>query len=206
MPSWQSYLPCTQTLTKRGYSVIRMGQIVADPIPKMVNSEIIDYAINHRTEFGDVWLLANCKFAISGGGTGFYWISTAFNIPFLITDKYEIINSTFNPNEMFIPMLAWSRSEKKLMPFSWMILQGEGWGHKKSLIEGDIELVKNTADEISEAVLEMDNRLNGTWLETDENIELQSRFKRLREVIPKHRFHESTRIGADFLRRYQHLL
>ncbi len=92
------------------------------------------------------------------------------------------------------------------MPFSWLIKQGEGWGHKRSLIEGDIEIVKNTGAEITEVVLEMDQRLNGTWIETDEDIELQRRFRKLREVVPKNRVQEDVRIGADFLRRYQHLL
>jgi hypothetical protein len=52
----------------------------------------------------------------------------------------------------------------------------------------------------------MNQRLNGTWIETDEDIELQYKFKRLRDVLPKNRVQENVRIGADFLRRYQHLL
>ena len=63
-----------------------------------------------------------------------------------------------------------------------------------------------TSEEITEVALEMDRRLNGTWIETDEDSELQARFKKLRDVVPQHRFHKNTRIGADFLRRYQHLL
>ena len=74
------------------------------------------------------------------------------------------------------------------------------------MIEGDIEIVKNTAEEISEVALEMYQRLNGTWIETDEDIELQNRFKKLRDAVPKWQVQEGVRIGADFLRRYQHLL
>ena len=59
---------------------------------------------------------------------------------------------------------------------------------------------------ITEIALEMDGRLNGTWIETDEDKELQERFHALRASVPKFRFHESTRIGAGFLRRYKHLL
>ena len=205
-PLWQNYLPCTQILANAGYEVLRMGQRVERQITELQNTEIIDYAGKFRSEFGDIWLLANCKFVISGGGTGLYWISTAFNVPVLITDKYEIVNTTYNPEDMFVPMLAWSRSEKRLMPFSWMIAQGEGWGHQRFLIEGDIEIIKNTAEEISEVVLEMDDRLNGTWIEMEEDVELQTRFNKLRGAIPRHRFHDRTKIGAAFLRRYQHLL
>ena len=92
------------------------------------------------------------------------------------------------------------------MPFSWMIKQGEGWAHKRSLIEDDIEIVKNSAAEITEVALEMEQRLNGIWIETDEDIEIQNRFRKLRDVLPRNRVQEKARIGADFLRRYQNLL
>jgi hypothetical protein len=52
----------------------------------------------------------------------------------------------------------------------------------------------------------MDLRLNGKWVETDDDSKLQNRFKNLREVVPKWQVQEGVRIGADFLRRYQHLL
>jgi hypothetical protein len=87
-----------------------------------------------------------------------------------------------------------------------MIAQGEGWGHKRSLLEGDIEIVKNASEEITEVVLEMNQRLDGTWIESDEDKELQARFSALRASIPKWQVQEGVRIGADFLRRYQHLL
>ena len=92
------------------------------------------------------------------------------------------------------------------MPLSWIIAQGVDWGHKRSLIEGDIEIIKNSAEEITEVVLEMNQRLDGIWIETEEDIELQNRFKKLRENVPKWQVREDVRIGADFLRRYQHLL
>ncbi len=59
---------------------------------------------------------------------------------------------------------------------------------------------------ITEVVLEMNQRLDGTWIETDEDKELQARFHALRAAIPKWQVQPSVRIGADFLRRYQHLL
>jgi hypothetical protein len=52
----------------------------------------------------------------------------------------------------------------------------------------------------------MDKRLDDTWIETEEDTELQNRFKKLREVVPKWQVQEDVRIGADFLRRYQYLL
>ena len=45
-----------------------------------------------------------------------------------------------------------------------------------------------------------------SWVETDEDIELQERFKKLRQSQPPWKVQQSVRIGAAFLRRYQHLL
>ena len=205
IPTWESYYPCINSLDDAGLHVLRMGQSVDNAISSDT-CRIIDYASESRSEFGDVLLLANCKFVIAGGGTGLYWITSAFNKPALLTDSYGLFNTTYGNDDLKIPLLAWSRSEKKLMPFSWIIAQGEGWGHKRSLIEGDIEIVKNTADEITEVVLEMNQRLDGVWVETDEDKELQARFNALRASIPKWQVQPGVRIGAGFFRRYKHLL
>jgi hypothetical protein len=52
----------------------------------------------------------------------------------------------------------------------------------------------------------MNQRIDGTWVETDEDIELQERFKKLRQGQPPRKVQQSVRIGAAFLRRYKHLL
>ena len=205
MPTWESYYHCVNSLTDKGLDVIRMGQSVDNTIDPS-SCKIVDYASTSRSEFGDIWLLGNCKFVIAGGGTGIYHPASAFNKQVVITDNYSTITNPNGLKDLSIYQLAWSRSEKRLMPFSWLIAQGEGWGHKKSLIDGDIEIIKNTAEEINEVVLEMNQRLDGTWIERDEDVELQIRFKKLKENIPKWRVQEGVRIGADFLRRYQHLL
>ena len=205
MPSWETYLPSTTKLTEYGLDVLRMGQFVEQPINALKHKGVIDYASKYRSEFGDVWLLGNCKFAISGNGTGFYWISAAMNRPVVATDLPSPQKTSYGPNDVFLPLLASSRRSKELLPFSWLIENTE-WASNRELIEGDIEIVKNTAEEITEVVLEMNQRIDGTWVETDEDIELQDRFKKLRQDQPPWKVQQSVRIGAAFLRRYKHLL
>ena len=205
MPSWETYLPSTTKLAEYGLDVLRMGQFVEQPINSLKHKGVIDYASKYRSEFGDVWLLGNCKFAISGNGTGFYWISAAMNRPVVATDLPSPQKTSYGPNDIFLPLLASSHSSKELLPFSWLIENTE-WASNRELIEGDIEIVKNTAEEITEVVLEMNQRIDGTWVETDEDIELQERFKKLRQHQPPWKVQQSVRIGAAFLRRYKHLL
>ena len=202
--NWANFFPCASALTAKGLSILRMGQSVDQPLSEIAKSEIIDYASKCRSEFGDVWLLGNCKFVIAGS-TGVYWIASAFGRNSVIIDVPSPQKTSYGPNDLFLPLLAWSKSKNKLQPFSWLIETKE-WAYDRSLIEGDIQIVKNTAEEITEVVLEMNQRIDGTWVETDEDIELQDRFKKLRQHQPPWKVQQSVRIGAAFLRRYKHLL
>ena len=204
MPDWKNYVACTEALDEHSIKTVRMGQFVSNKLADTTESSIIDYASTARSEFGDVWLLVNCKFVLVGA-TGLWWIASAFNKPTVLTDSYSLNYSTFGKNDLTILQLAWSRTDKKLMPFDWIIAHNE-WAQRRALIQGDFEIVKNTAEEITEVVLEMNQRIDGTWVETDEDIELQDRFKKLRQHQPPWKVQQSVRIGAAFLRRYKHLL
>jgi putative glycosyltransferase (TIGR04372 family) len=204
MPSWETYVACTDALRLHSIQSVRMGQFLSKALTDITDSSIIDYASTARSEFGDVWLLANCKFVVVGA-TGMWWVASAFNKPTVLTDSYTLNYSTFGKNDLNIMQLAWSRSAKKLMPFDWIIRHNQ-WAQDRKLIEGDIEIVKNSSDEVSDVVSEMNQRIDGTWIETDEDIELQNRFKKLWEVQPRWKVQQSVRIGAAFLRRYQNLL
>ncbi|NDA38271.1 MAG: TIGR04372 family glycosyltransferase [Acidimicrobiia bacterium] len=197
-------MACTDALQKNSIESVRMGQYVANRLEEITESQVIDYASSARSEFGDIWLLANCKFVVVGA-TGLWWVTSAFNKPTVLTDAYSLNYSTFGKNDLIIVQLAWSRSAKKLMPFEWIIEHNE-WAQDRTLINGDVEIVKNTAEEISEVVLEMNQRIDGTWIETDEDIYLQERFKKLWKAQPPWKVQQGVRIGAAFLRRYKHLL
>ena len=202
--NWEDFLPCARTLIVEGLNVLRMGQRVDQPLSEIAKSEIIDYASRCRSEFGDVWLLGNCKFVIAGS-TGVYWIASALGRNSVIIDNPSPQKTSYGKDDLFLPLLAWSKSEKKMHSFSWLIANRQ-WAHDNSLTGRDVEIVKNTAEEITEVVLEMNQRIDGTWVETDEDIELQDRFKKLRQHQPPWKVQQSVRIGAAFLRRYKHLL
>ena len=200
----ENYIACTEALSKHAIETARMGQFVSNNLAIATKSSIIDYANNTRSEFGDVWLLANCKFVVAGA-TGVWWIASAFNKPTVLTDAYSANYTSFGKSDLTILQLAWSRTEKKLMPFEWIVSKVD-WAQRKALIQGDFEIVKNTAEEITEVVLEMNQRIDGTWLRTQEDDELQERFNKLRQSQPRWKIQKGVRIGASFLRRYQHLL
>ena len=72
-------------------------------------------------------------------------------------------------------------------------------------IDYGITLIENTPDEILEVTLEMEERLKGTWITTEEDEDLQRKFWNLYKRSELHGKIYS-RIGAAFLRKYQALL
>ena len=65
-----------------------------------------------------------------------------------------------------------------------------------------IEMIKNTPEEILDAVIEMEGRLNGTWQTTEEENELQGRFWSFFKSSPLHNPDGKLRgrIGTNFLK------
>ena len=68
-----------------------------------------------------------------------------------------------------------------------------------------IEVVENTAEEITALAVEMDERLKGTWQATEEDEALQARFWALFKIKQWHGPVVS-HIGAEFLRHNRALL
>jgi len=74
-----------------------------------------------------------------------------------------------------------------------------------ALVADGIEIVDNTADEIREFTMEMNDRLDGIWEADADDQELQDRYRAL--FPPDHLVSDiPSWIGAAFLRRHRDLL
>ena len=70
-----------------------------------------------------------------------------------------------------------------------------------------IELIKNTADEILSACNEMNSRIDGTWITTPQDEELQQRYLSLVvKYSDQPTWRGVGRVGTQFLRDNQDLL
>jgi len=77
--------------------------------------------------------------------------------------------------------------------------------HLEEYLDMGITLIENTPEEILNVTIEMDERLKGTWVTTEEDEYLQKRFWSLYKPSELHGKIYS-RIGADFLRENRELL
>ena len=201
------YVLAAEELARRGYYVFRMGAKVEKPI-KSSNPKIIDYAnLGMRSEFMDVYLGAKCSFCITTA-VGFDAIPYIFRKPHV---------------SIFMPLgYLWASSNKHLLitkhhihkKYKKKLTLSEIFSFNVSLALdskiyeiNSVELKENTPEEIKDIVIEMDERLNGSWNETEEDRLLQKKFwsifnnniKKLNLEKPLHGKIKS-KFGAKFLR------
>ena len=204
-PPLVNYLPMAAQCAAQGLYVLRMGQVVGEPLPPGIHSNIIDYACKHRTPFGDVYLLANCRFLVTGGAGGLWMVSSAFNRPVVMTDSYCIRVLPLRGGDLFIPKKIRLISEKRFLTFREMLTTGMRYSYRSNCLQDGVDLIHNTPEEIAAVVKEMEDRLEGRWLITEEDEELQKRFIALYQ--PEHYGYSLPgRIGAEFLRQNSNLL
>jgi len=203
--SVQNCIPALEELTQRGYLAIRMGAVVKEAL-RTTNPKIIDYSVNGRSDFLDIFLGAKCRFFISTP-SGLSGIPMIFRRPIVFVDciPLEYVPSC-GLNYLFILKKLWLRKDKRFLTFREILDSGIGrFLYSEQYEKLGIEVVENTPEEIMAAALEMDERLKGTWQSTKEDEELQQHFwsffkpNELNQVF-------LSRIGTEFLRQNRNLL
>ena len=202
IPEMSSYLPVIQHLISNELTVVRMGIHEEFQLPKNLGPRVIDYAFGDRSEFGDVWLSSRCHFYL-GASTGAHWLGLIFGKPVVHTDCYEIRN-TYGIGDLFIPQLPKYKRNDCYADFSWMA-RNQQWAFDSDRVGTDYVIEKNTPEQIVDVCNEMILRLSGQWKETDEDEELQIRFRAVTNIFPAYQ-RAPARMGAKFLREHQHLL
>jgi putative glycosyltransferase (TIGR04372 family) len=199
------YLVAASELTERGYFALRVGAIVGKPLATL-SPGVLDYASDHRTDFMDIYLAANCRFFLTSGA-GIDVVSRVFRRPIASVNSIPLeFLSTWGPQDLTIPRKLWIRDERRFMTFQEILDSGVGRFMDQSQYDSSgLEPVPNTPDDIRALAVEMDERLNGTWSPSDEDEELQKRFWSLYRPSEMNGVFLS-RIGAEFLRQNVDLL
>jgi putative glycosyltransferase (TIGR04372 family) len=200
-----TYVSAMKCIVERGGWCVRVG----DPTMKSLGpmEGVIDYAHHRqRCDWMDIFLLASCKFLL-GNTSGPYLVSGVFGVPVAVANLVPLgMSLPFGRNDLGIPKLLWSQKENRLLTFE-EIFSSEISRARFASQYSDlgIRVVDNSPDEIAAMALEQLDRIAGTATYTDDDEELQRRFKRL--MNPTHyTFGSESRIGRNFLRKYAHLL
>ncbi len=202
-------IPAAEYLAAQGNFALRMGYIVEKPLCSR-HAHVIDYATHHRSDFGDIYLLAECKFFL-GSNSGLASVPLIFNRPVALTNVIDVTGPATGSRDLTIFKKLWLIEEKRFMTFREIFARGVYiWLNVKQYTQEEykqagIEPIENSADEILALAKEMNERLDGTWVGNDEDEELQIRFRSLFPPgFPWEGF--PGRIGAEFLRQNRQLL
>ena len=179
----EDYYLAAKALAKRGFYVLRMGAIVNRPLHSM-DPMIIDYASSGlRSDFGDMYLGGCCFFCISVG-SGFDGIPAIFRRPVIYVNVVPIeYFPTAHLNSLGIFKHHYDSTDGRELPFAEVFCREVGRCQTSECFQSKgITLRDNSPDEIMDAAVEMVDRLEGTFLESDDDKFLQGEFWR---VFPK---------------------
>lgn len=203
--SLASFIPAAEELARRGYYVIRLGSHVKEALPKC-HPHVIDYATRFRTDFLDIYLGAKCHFFF-GMDSGIYSIPAIFRRPiaFVHFSCLEYIDAS-HPHYLFICKKFFHRGEGRFLLFKEVLDRGIGGLLSSRDYEmHDVQLIENTSEEITAIVIEMDERLKGTWQAAHEDEELQRIFWSLFKPGKCNQLFRP-RLGTHYLSSNRHLL
>jgi putative glycosyltransferase (TIGR04372 family) len=208
-----TYLPAVEQLVEQGLWAVCTDRTAERPLA-ITAQRIIDYTCDVRPhqdnpDFADVYLQAHCKFFL-GCGKGTYLFSSIFDVPFAFANAVPLGEVGRMPHDGAIPKKYRDVASGELVPFRYLIERGADtdrltYQQLDALVADGIEIVDNTADEIREFTMEMNDRLDGIWEADADDQELQDRYRAL--FPPDHPVSDiPSWIGAAFLRRHRDLL
>ena len=194
-----TYVPAAEWLADQGVWVLRMGKVMAKPIPSS-HPRIIDYAFHpDKSDFLDIWLFAHCDLCISTG-TGPDIVSDIYRKPLLFLNYTPLVMLFSWSDATTLPKnLVWQTSGIPLNLREQLNCDTE-YAHRLGIKMTDL-----TPEEILAAVQERWQRLQGTWVDTEDDLKRHHRFW---EIFKTHSnfynihswIHPESRVGAIWLR------
>jgi putative glycosyltransferase (TIGR04372 family) len=190
-----------RAITERGGYVIRVGDPSMKPMPAMAG--VFDYAhSNLKNPVIDVLLPAGCRFFI-GTNSGYATVPGIYGVPNVLTNWVPVALPLWFGQDLMIPKVMFDRDRKTFVDFERMFSTRLGAWQNIEDFPGHIEVRPNTPEEIREVVVEMLDRLDNRASYVDHDHALQNRYH---EIAEEHGSYKGSRIGRDFLRKYEDLV
>ena len=207
-----TYIEAAEFLANRGYYVFRMGSV---PGPALITNheQVIDYRnSSFRDEKTDVYLGALCKFCVSTS-SGWDSIPLSLNRPVIFVNLVPFFNpAVLSLRQIFFPKLIKDANSDKVLSFS-EILERDAFSLNQNSQFTKLGLVSQalSSEELVEAVTEMAQRVEGTFVETPEQKEMQAKARHILSTHPKlqptpNYYPIRAQLASCFLSRYPNFL
>ena len=184
-----TYVNALNCLTRMDYTIYRMGALTNNKLTS-TNPKIIDYSNNGmRSELLDFYLGANCKFAISTG-SGWDDIPVIFQRPLLLANLFDFLaEANLRRTALIYPKKFISKQTKQPLTLRQLIefsIPNSNLFKNLPIDSQDRLRVDDlSSEELVEAVTEMAQRVEGTFVETPEQKEMQAKLKHVLSTHPK---------------------
>ncbi len=200
----ENYLAAAEDIVKRGGFAIRMGAKVGKPLPKERHPRIIDYALERRSDFLDIYLPAHCKYFL-GSTAGLFLVAQIFSVPVAAANFVPLDITPLRRGDLYISKKLWSLAENRLLSFREIF--GSPAAHYTLPAQyqaAGLRLIENSPEEILDLAREMEAALAGQPpAESDERLRAAHRAL----FRPQHLcFGSPAQFAASFLRRHSDLL
>lgn len=175
--SFSEYGKIIDYLGQNNMLTVKMGRFES-PIPDIPNC--IDYAGRYGNDFMDLYLFSKCEFMISGN-SGIICFAMLFTKPLLMINVAPISfgagASRYTEKDIYMPQKHYDVRQGKYMTLREIFEFEKAVSiDSKYYQDHGITLFKNTEDDILEATMEIMSRIDGTWVDTREDIENYERY------------------------------
>jgi putative glycosyltransferase (TIGR04372 family) len=197
------YRQAIKTIASHGGWVIRVGDASMKQLAGLPN--LIDYAhSSEKADWMDLFLCAQCQFFL-GDTSGLFMISVIFGVPCVLTNITPLGVPAYAPIDLYIPKLLCKKIGSDRLLFSDIFASPlSTFRATTQFTKAGVEHEENSSDDIDALVKEALLRMENKWVSRANDEELQASFKKM--FRPEHPGYKSfSRIGADFIRKYQAL-
>lgn len=176
----ETFADAAEYLFEKGIKTIRMGKVTNRSVDL---TNCIDYASQYHSDLMDVYLLGNCKF-YAGSVSGIVTLAQMQSIPvvFLGVAQIGLHNSLpYRSSDIFVPKKMYSKKEKRFLNFieMWDVEMAAkdklSWYYQSQ----GLELVECSPEEVRDAIIEMNDKIDGVYKEDEREQELQNKYHAL---------------------------
>lgn len=196
-----SYHPAIRHILDKGGFVFRIGSHVEKPLG-LRHPRVIDYALEDRTDFLDIYLIAKCRF-IMGSNSGICDAARVFDTPYLGVNTTPLDWKPYGRGDLFIPKKIRDTLTGQFLTlkefFARNGINGTALWSDAALKANHLAYVPNTEEEILAITKEMIERLDGLHQATLEDEMSQERYHQAFQQNQT-AFPVRTPIGREFIR------
>jgi putative glycosyltransferase (TIGR04372 family) len=182
----KTYVAAAESLAEMGYTVFRMGAVVKDSLVSS-NPRVVDYATSGmRSEFLDIFLGAHCTFTISTG-SGWDNVPGIFRLPKLLVNHLPVFGfDGVTANLVIYPKILLDNQTGSILSLKNLIDREIAHrANSQAYKDAGVEIRDLSSEELVEAVTEMAQRVEGTFVETPEQKVMQAKLKHILSTHPK---------------------